>query len=342
MLLACKPTDTRGYTQTHTRTQSLSRAIQGTDQTYAWIEFNYTTGCGALAHGPKGGCVPPPNTRFVPIKRNPSGVFDQDFQLQEKMKRQTQLYKDECRKEEGCGEDGYGPHGSWHGVAQCQEEAECYVTGPEWYLLTAYRPYLFFSAASNISCVRRHLAEMYVHKNAHLEENNLRDTKGPPNDIIVFDGHVPKGEDKPVYGDYLRMSRYCPNAAGALSTATIRLYDAIQSLCIPVLITDDFSPPFADFLDWTQFAIFIRTAHVEHMESILRSISPENELRYRTRLLQVRRVMTWNSRVFWLFFWNQLRVDGLKRLHLQGVLEMAQQHTKQIPHMTAQSLQGFR
>eukprot|EP00386_Alphamonas_edax_P015048 GDKI01046059.1.p1 GENE.GDKI01046059.1~~GDKI01046059.1.p1 ORF type:complete len:387 (+),score=88.77 GDKI01046059.1:266-1426(+) len=173
-------------------------------------------------------------------------------------------------------------------------------------ILTRPRSLLLFSAASNVSCARVHVSELH---GCQLLENNTR-LHCPKSDIAVFNGLLPPSVD---YGELLLSSRYCLNLAGSWVTATVRLYDIIQSGCIPVIVTDDFVPPFADFLDWRKFAIFLRTVHVPHIESILRSIPPEIELQMRTRLVQVRPAFSWQALPFWQVFWNTLRIAFKRR-----------------------------
>lgn len=51
-------------------------------------------------------------------------------------------------------------------------------------------------------------------------------------------------------------SKFCLHIAGDTPSSN-RLFDAIASHCVPVIISDDIELPFEDVLDYTQFCIFV-------------------------------------------------------------------------------------
>lgn len=53
----------------------------------------------------------------------------------------------------------------------------------------------------------------------------------------------------------MRTSKFCLHPAGD-TPSSCRLFDAIVSHCIPVIVSDEIELPFEDELDYTQFSIF--------------------------------------------------------------------------------------
>lgn len=60
-------------------------------------------------------------------------------------------------------------------------------------------------------------------------------------------------------GQGMVSSKFCLNIAGDTPSSN-RLFDAIASLCVPVIISDEIELPFEDVLDYSEFCIFIRAS----------------------------------------------------------------------------------
>ncbi|KAF5180318.1 Exostosin-like [Thalictrum thalictroides] len=58
-------------------------------------------------------------------------------------------------------------------------------------------------------------------------------------------------------GQGMASSKFCLNIAGDTPSSN-RLFDAITSHCVPVIISDEIELPFEDVLDYSEFCIFIR------------------------------------------------------------------------------------
>lgn len=52
-------------------------------------------------------------------------------------------------------------------------------------------------------------------------------------------------------------SKFCLNIAGDTPSSN-RLFDAIASHCVPVIISDQIELPFEDVLDYSEFCLFVR------------------------------------------------------------------------------------
>nr|GEW25559.1 probable arabinosyltransferase ARAD1 [Tanacetum cinerariifolium] len=62
------------------------------------------------------------------------------------------------------------------------------------------------------------------------------------------------GKEQSIKG--MRTSEFCLHPAGDTPTSC-RLFDAIQSLCIPVIVSDNIELPFEGTIDYTEFSVFI-------------------------------------------------------------------------------------
>ncbi|TVU05729.1 hypothetical protein EJB05_48908, partial [Eragrostis curvula] len=64
-------------------------------------------------------------------------------------------------------------------------------------------------------------------------------------------------------------SKFCLNIAGDTPSSN-RLFDAIVSHCVPVVISDDIELPFEDVLDYSEFCVFVRAADAAKKGFLLR------------------------------------------------------------------------
>ncbi|KAK6114751.1 hypothetical protein DH2020_007020 [Rehmannia glutinosa] len=62
------------------------------------------------------------------------------------------------------------------------------------------------------------------------------------------------GKEQSIKG--MRTSEFCLHPAGDTPTSC-RLFDAIQSLCIPVIVSDDIELPFEGMVDYSEFSVFV-------------------------------------------------------------------------------------
>ncbi|XP_020174570.2 probable arabinosyltransferase ARAD1 [Aegilops tauschii subsp. strangulata] len=64
-------------------------------------------------------------------------------------------------------------------------------------------------------------------------------------------------------------SKFCLNIAGDTPSSN-RLFDAIVSHCVPVIISDEIELPFEDVLDYSEFCVFVRASDAVRQGSLLR------------------------------------------------------------------------
>lgn len=84
-------------------------------------------------------------------------------------------------------------------------------------------------------------------------------------------------------------SKYCLNIAGDTPSSN-RLFDAIVSHCVPVIISDEIELPFEDVLDYSEFCIFVRASDSVKsglLLNLLRGIEREKWIKMWERLKEI-------------------------------------------------------
>lgn len=89
----------------------------------------------------------------------------------------------------------------------------------------------------------------------------------------------------------MHLSKFCLNIAGDTPSSN-RLFDAIVSHCVPVVISDDIELPYEDVLDYSEFCIFVRTYEARKegfLVNLIRSIGRDEWTRMWRRLKEIDR-----------------------------------------------------
>ncbi|XP_051133509.1 probable arabinosyltransferase ARAD1 [Andrographis paniculata] len=92
-------------------------------------------------------------------------------------------------------------------------------------------------------------------------------------------------------GEGMASSKFCLTIAGDTPSSN-RLFDAIVSHCVPVIISDDIELPFEDILDYSEFCVFVRASDaVEkgYLVKLLRGIARKKWTKMWERLKEVSR-----------------------------------------------------
>ncbi|KAL5203985.1 hypothetical protein ABZP36_008856 [Zizania latifolia] len=87
----------------------------------------------------------------------------------------------------------------------------------------------------------------------------------------------------------MQSSKFCLNIAGDTPSSN-RLFDAIVSHCVPVIISDDIELPYEDALDYSKFSIFVRSSDAVkkgYLMRLIRGVSKHQWTRMWKRLKEV-------------------------------------------------------
>ncbi|XP_072989159.1 probable arabinosyltransferase ARAD1 [Typha latifolia] len=96
----------------------------------------------------------------------------------------------------------------------------------------------------------------------------------------------------------MHSSKFCLHPAGDTPSAC-RLFDAIVSLCIPVIVSDFIELPFEDVIDYKKIAIFVETSSAVQpgfLTTMLQKVSAEKILQYQRELKSVRQYFEYEDR----------------------------------------------
>ncbi|KAI5081278.1 hypothetical protein GOP47_0004461 [Adiantum capillus-veneris] len=154
-----------------------------------------------------------------------------------------------------------------------------------------------------------HRIDSYVKENTTLERSTLlffmgnryRKEGGKVRDQLfkvleneegmVLKHGVQSREGRRLAAQGMRTSKFCLHPAGDTPSAC-RLFDAIVSICVPVVVSDKIELPFEDELDYSKFAIFVPSSKAlepGYLVSLLRQIDDEKLRQYQEELRKVRR-----------------------------------------------------
>ncbi|XP_019162886.1 PREDICTED: probable arabinosyltransferase ARAD1 isoform X2 [Ipomoea nil] len=87
----------------------------------------------------------------------------------------------------------------------------------------------------------------------------------------------------------MQSSKFCLNIAGDTPSSN-RLFDAIVSHCVPVIISDEIELPYEDVLDYSEFCVFVRTSDAlkeSFLINFVRSIGKQEWTRMWNKLKEV-------------------------------------------------------
>ncbi|KAL7115071.1 hypothetical protein ACP275_04G161300 [Erythranthe tilingii] len=90
-------------------------------------------------------------------------------------------------------------------------------------------------------------------------------------------------------GKGMSSSKFCLNIAGDTPSSN-RLFDAIATHCVPVIISDEIELPFEDILDYSEFSVFVKSSDAVkkgYLVNLLRSIERDHWTKMWERLKEI-------------------------------------------------------
>nr|GMC46734.1 probable glycosyltransferase At5g03795 [Ipomoea batatas] len=136
---------------------------------------------------------------------------------------------------------------------------------------------------------RRFLAFFAGQMHGYVRPTLLQYWENKDPDMKIF-GHM----DRKDYIVHMKSSKYCICARG-YEVNSPRVVEAISYECVPVIISDNFVPPFFETLNWESFAVFVLEKDIPNLKNILMSIPEKTYREMKTRVNRVQRHFLWHS-----------------------------------------------
>ncbi|CAL5029383.1 unnamed protein product [Urochloa decumbens] len=115
-------------------------------------------------------------------------------------------------------------------------------------------------------------------------------------DIVMEEGFPnATGREQSIKG--MRASEFCLHPAGDTPTSC-RIFDAIASLCIPVIVSDEVELPFEGMVDYTEFSIFVSVSNAMRLKwltNYLRNISKKQKDEFRRNLAHIQPIFEYDT-----------------------------------------------
>ncbi|KAG5048574.1 hypothetical protein JHK85_009677 [Glycine max] len=130
---------------------------------------------------------------------------------------------------------------------------------------------------------------------------------------MKISGPLPHVRGNVNYIQLMKSSKFCICARGH-EVNSPRVVEAIFHECIPVIISDNFIPPFFEILNWESFAVFVKEEEIPNLRNILLSISEERYLEMHKRAKKVQEHFLWHAEPVKLFeLTNEARTIWLEK-----------------------------
>ncbi|PIA42816.1 hypothetical protein AQUCO_02000333v1 [Aquilegia coerulea] len=114
-------------------------------------------------------------------------------------------------------------------------------------------------------------------------------------DMKIF-GRMPFGvASKMNYIHHMKTSKYCICAKG-FEVNSPRVVEAIFYECVPVIISDNFVPPFFDVLNWDTFSVIVAEIDIPNLKVILQSIPYEKYISMQLAVKKLQQHFVWHSK----------------------------------------------
>ncbi|KAL0288595.1 UNVERIFIED_CONTAM: putative glycosyltransferase [Sesamum angustifolium] len=141
---------------------------------------------------------------------------------------------------------------------------------------------------------QRHILAFFAgHMHGYLRPILLNYWENKDPDMKIF-GKLHVGKGQMTYIQYMKSSKYCISAKG-YEPYTPRVVEAIFYECVPVIISDNYIPPFFETLNWESFAVFILEKDIPNLKNILMSIPEQRYIKMQQRVRQIQKHFLWHS-----------------------------------------------
>ncbi|GKV03432.1 hypothetical protein SLEP1_g15730 [Rubroshorea leprosula] len=165
------------------------------------------------------------------------------------------------------------------------------VSLPETYVHTAQNP---LKNLGGYPPSQRHILAFFAgNMHGYVRPILLKYWGNKDPDMKIF-GPMPHTKGNSNYLEHMKSSRFCICAKGH-EVNSPRVVEAIMFECVPVIISDNFVPPFFEVLNWESFAVFVLEKDIPNLKTILLSISEERYVEMHKRVKKVQKHFLWHS-----------------------------------------------
>ncbi|XP_028802100.1 probable glycosyltransferase At5g03795 isoform X2 [Neltuma alba] len=165
------------------------------------------------------------------------------------------------------------------------------VSLPETYVISAQNP--LKNIGGNHPSQRPILAFFAGGMHGYLRPILLKYWQNKEADMQIS-GPLPHVRGNANYLQLMKNSKYCICARGH-EVNSPRVVEAIINECVPVVLSDNFVPPFFEVLNWESFAVIVTEKDIPNLRNILLSISEERYLEMYRRVKQVQEHFLWRA-----------------------------------------------
>jgi hypothetical protein len=141
-----------------------------------------------------------------------------------------------------------------------------------------------------------YLINLFICFQGGLVREKLWDLMVNEPDVVMEEGFPnATGREQSIKG--MRTSEFCLHPAGD-TPSSCRLFDAVASLCIPVIVSDDIELPFEGMIDYTEFSIFVSVGNAlrpKWLMNYLRNITKQQSDEFRRNLARVQHIFEYEN-----------------------------------------------
>ncbi|RZC84984.1 hypothetical protein C5167_047768 [Papaver somniferum] len=138
---------------------------------------------------------------------------------------------------------------------------------------------------------RRILAFFAGRMHGYLRQILVKHWENKDPDMHVYGGG---NMNQKSYIHSMKSSKYCICARG-YEVNSPRVVESIFFECVPVIISDNFVPPFFEVLNWEAFAVFVPEKDIPNLKSILLSITEDKYVAMQMNVKKVRQHFLWHT-----------------------------------------------
>ncbi|XP_027342066.1 probable glycosyltransferase At5g03795 isoform X2 [Abrus precatorius] len=123
----------------------------------------------------------------------------------------------------------------------------------------------------------------------------LKHWKGRDPDMKIYGPMPPGVASKMNYIQHMKNSKYCICPKG-YEVNSPRVVEAIFYECVPVIISDNFVPPFFEVLNWDAFSLILAEKDIPNLKQILLLVPQEKYIKLQLGVRKVQKHFFWHTK----------------------------------------------